>query len=505
MAPPGAAARRYVPVGERPPAAHDVDWRDAPTPFKRYSGVRTVPPGGLGPLLRDTYGVTRQRWTAPDAFTRALGLGHTVLGRSFTRSVLRPVPSGGALYPTELYVVGEWDGLPAGVYHYDPAHHVLEVLSPGAAGAVVRHALGGAPPVAAYLVVTTFFWKNAFKYGEFGYRLGCLDAGVVVAQAVAAAGARGVAARVRYRFVDAEVEALLGLDPGQEAVCAVLCLGPDVPVPLPAPRASEPSRDPGRRSPEVPRAWSIAALGPAAELHAASRVTDHRALPAGEVPVPRPPDPARSLRLDDVEIDLATGIARRRSALGHFRGAALTRVQLAGIVRAALRGYGHDLSENTAAVRHTVLYCVVSNVEGVGRGVYRVDPVRAELVEVRTGDVRADLQRTLAVELVSLLGCGVCFVPTGDYAAGIDAHGDRWYRVQNLEAGLVAQRIHLAAAALGLACRVNCGYHTDRLDRLLRLTGTGLTSLAQVAVGAQEQPGHHYDAALPTEPFAEHR
>jgi hypothetical protein len=36
----------------------------------------------------------------------------------------RFVPSGEALYPSELYIYLKTEDLPSGVYHYDVAHHI---------------------------------------------------------------------------------------------------------------------------------------------------------------------------------------------------------------------------------------------------------------------------------------------------------------------------------------------------------------------------------------------
>ena len=44
---------------------------------------------------------------------------------SFTQSLRRFVPSGGALYPNELYVYLKLEDIPMGIYHYDVAHHRL--------------------------------------------------------------------------------------------------------------------------------------------------------------------------------------------------------------------------------------------------------------------------------------------------------------------------------------------------------------------------------------------
>src|SRR5439155_15185069 len=85
----------------------------------------------------------------------------------------RAVPSGGALYPLELYVLAlDVVGIEASALHYNPFRHRLEVL--GALDAAeVRAAIvdpSVADRAAAVIVVTAMFWRSRFKYGVRGYR-----------------------------------------------------------------------------------------------------------------------------------------------------------------------------------------------------------------------------------------------------------------------------------------------------------------------------------------------
>jgi len=501
----GVVGRDYVLVGEQPPILNKIDWRDVPIPFKLYRGCRSVAPTGeLGHMLRDIYGITRQRWTAPDSFTRIMGLASTVLGARFTSSLLRSVPSGGALYPSELYVVvGARQSVPSGVYHYDASHHMLDVLAAGYPQKELAVALGQAAPdrPALVLLLTTYFWKNAFKYGEFSYRLGCLDVGVLISQVLEVARNHGLDAHVHYQFLDQQLDDLLGLDYRQESVYAVVSLGASTP-------GSEPSdligndRAPSAHAPSVPASWSVESMELSGKLHDASRLIHPESLVSRNSPPAIAsvlPATIQSLPLAEGTVDLADGIPRRRSAMGNFSPTLLTWQQLSSMVHAAVRGYSSDLAENSVAVRHTALFCAVVDVHDVERGIYYCDPEHGTLKQVSRGDIRMDLQHTLVLNIFNLAGSGVCFVPAGNYDSGFDACGDRWYRIQNMEAGVMVQRLHLAAAALGLGCRVNCGYSTDRINRLLGLDELPVTGLAQVLVGAEVDPGHCYDAVLPAD------
>jgi SagB-type dehydrogenase family enzyme len=95
---------------------------------------------------------------------------------------LRAAPSGGALYPVDLYAcVRRVGGVAPGVYRYDPQTHAL-VEIPGAAAsgdALARHSayremLLAAP---ALILLAARFDRSATKYLERAYRLVLLEAG----------------------------------------------------------------------------------------------------------------------------------------------------------------------------------------------------------------------------------------------------------------------------------------------------------------------------------------
>ena len=140
----------------------------------------------------------------------------------------RPVPSGGALYPLELYVVAlDVAGVERAVHHYNPYHHRLERLC-----AVDRAAVGQAlvepelaENAAALLVVTAMFWRSRFKYGLRGYRFTLLEAGHAIQNAVLAATALNVPARPVGGYYDRLLDRLVGADSLDEASVYALLLG----------------------------------------------------------------------------------------------------------------------------------------------------------------------------------------------------------------------------------------------------------------------------------------
>jgi SagB-type dehydrogenase family enzyme len=140
----------------------------------------------------------------------------------------RPVPSGGALYPLELYVVpAAVSGIATGIYHYQPFRHVLSCLA-DVSWASAREAFVD-PAVldrsAALLVVTAMFSRSRVKYGLRGYRFALLEAGHLVQNAVLAAAQLGVPALPVGGFYDRQLDALVGADGLDEASVYALALG----------------------------------------------------------------------------------------------------------------------------------------------------------------------------------------------------------------------------------------------------------------------------------------
>jgi SagB-type dehydrogenase family enzyme len=140
----------------------------------------------------------------------------------------RPVPSGGALYPLELYVVAlAIDGVEPSVSHYNPFRHSLELLGPTdrdrVRPALVDPAL--ADSAAALVVVTALFWRSRFKYGARGYRFALLEAGHVTQNAVLAATSLRLQTLPLGGFYDRRLDELVGADGLDEASVYAVLLG----------------------------------------------------------------------------------------------------------------------------------------------------------------------------------------------------------------------------------------------------------------------------------------
>ncbi len=198
-------AKRPLPAEE--PSEGDLDAVLLGRTSARGFGPGPIAVADLGGVLRRMQSVTRDN-------------ADTDYPRPF-----RSAPSGGALYPLELYPwVRSVDGLAPGLYHYDPYEHELDDLGPvDLEPAFVQQDLVGS--AAAGILISAVFFRSVFKYGERGYRFVLLEAGHVAQNALLACGGRGLAAVPVGGYFDRDVDRALGLDGLHESVVYALLLG----------------------------------------------------------------------------------------------------------------------------------------------------------------------------------------------------------------------------------------------------------------------------------------
>lgn len=98
----------------------------------------------------------------------------------------RTVPSGGALYPLELYFFsnGYVEGLAPGLYHYSPTNNAVHLLRKGdyreeIGSALVEFQSDLIEKLTLMIFITGVFKRSTFKYRDKGYRFAILEAGHV--------------------------------------------------------------------------------------------------------------------------------------------------------------------------------------------------------------------------------------------------------------------------------------------------------------------------------------
>lgn len=503
---------QFDPDKAKPPG-WEADWEDAPLPYKLYRRLPAIPLSAEVPL-------TLEEGEAPSK-PDIQGIGHFlwyVFGLAqVSQSVFVPdptdetggflqqmyrrfVPSGGGLYPSELYIYLKMEDLPAGVYHYDAAHHRLILLREGDFDSYLGRALGNRCDVAAcfgVVFVSTMFWKNFFKYHNFAYRLQGLDAGVLIGQLLEVAKRFGFATGVYFQFLDRAVNHLLGLSEQEESVYAVIPLSAEPAIDWFACgnggdgniTASELCRElPAVRHDHYVRSRRVAQYPMLNQMNEASLLESARLFrQIGRENDVAWEDGAYALpRVNRLTYDLASVCRKRYSPETDYILREVGQSQLAALLQEAMLSfsYRNDLDgEMERPVPRVSLYGCFYGVEGIPDGAYRYDGSAHALRQVRPGDHRAWLQQGMSLNNINLFQVPLCFHVSGDKNHLQSQLGYRGYRIQQMEAGMLVQRLLLAASAAQMGGRPLLGFDANSSDEIYKMAPQGKTSLIQIPVG----------------------
>lgn len=469
-------ATKYAPetIGGLP----DPDWAAAPPVWKEHAGAPLVE---LGPHLPIDPNPFAARLVCEDAGLSALsrliyftyGVTGAIAGGE-RATYLRAAPSAGGLYPAELYVaVRDLPGVSPGLYGYQPLRHALALLEHGGvpASRIAAACYGDAAVAAApwLLVVSGVFARSRWRYHERAYRRILLDVGHLLGNAQVAANAIGLRHHLSAAFCDDRLNAALGLAAGEEGALAVFAPNapgePERPAWRVLPSPVGPSDAPPPLLDALHRASRCPADRPRAVLDGDQRaeaVNGCHGQAAGlPVALGQPGHPALAGR------ELSTILARRSTR--RFRPAVLPRAAFARILAAAYDPCGSGLgpcpSLDAGGLQSFV---AVVAVEGIEPGVYYLAPCGLELRPVRPGLTREELAfLCLGQELGRDAAAAVIHV--ADLDAAVHRQGDRAYRYLHLDAGLIGERMGLAALAEGGGTSGIGGFFDDHVTEILGL------------------------------------
>lgn len=140
-------------------------------------------------------------------------------------------PSGGALYPLELFFYsGQVGDLPQGLYHYNPHENALRALRQENAHAQVESLLVQ-PEIAGQasllVFITAVFERSTFKYGDRGYRFTLLEAGHVAQNINLVPNALGLGCVNLGGFFDRRTDEFLDIDGITHTTVYLIAIGED--------------------------------------------------------------------------------------------------------------------------------------------------------------------------------------------------------------------------------------------------------------------------------------
>lgn len=140
----------------------------------------------------------------------------------------RPTPSGGALYPIDLFVVAERvQSLAKGMYHYDPYRTGLTPAREVDFEALCQLTLQPelARGCSAMIVLGATFWRSRFKYGQRGLRFCLMDAGHLMQSLLLLGVGYSLAVRPIGGFLDNEAASEMDFDGVNEAPLYLMLVG----------------------------------------------------------------------------------------------------------------------------------------------------------------------------------------------------------------------------------------------------------------------------------------
>ena len=128
----------------------------------------------------------------------------------------RTVPSAGALYPIETYVVvNRVEGILPGIYHYNVKEAQLVLIREGSFGRELSQAAlgqGMLEEAASVFVWTAMVERSKWKYRERAYRYIYMDVGHIGQNLYLAATGLNLGCCTVGAFFDDEIDHLIGID-----------------------------------------------------------------------------------------------------------------------------------------------------------------------------------------------------------------------------------------------------------------------------------------------------
>ncbi len=460
-----------------------LDWSAQPVPYKEYDCAEPIELADFLPFDPNPF---TGRPADADAHAQVQGepslaaLSHLIFYTYGVTGVvpgeprhllLRACPSAGGLYPAECYViVREWPDLPSGLYGYDPAHHRLIPLwaGPEIADAAATACYGNAAVEAApvMLVITGVFRRSAWRYGERAYRRILLDSGHLLGNATIASHALGLRCTLTAAFCDERLNTLLRIDSAEEGALAVITVHPPGESERPTWSALPSTTSSTVSVPPLLEALHHASVLPTERPHLVPRGEDQaddleqRYGLRGGVPLAIPGVPSALTRAP------LNAILRRRSTR-RFRRATMSTEQLARILGYAYHPEILGLGEQPALDRSLLMtFVAVLAVEGLAAGVYYYAPHSNELRLLKAGCSRDAVQfLCLGQELGG--DATVVVFHTADLQRAVKRQGERAYRYLHLDAGMLGERLDLAALSEGLGASGIGGFFDDQVTDLL--------------------------------------
>ncbi len=479
--------------------SHTLDWANQPVPFKVYSGLSRIPlPSqwqdselpALATLWPEESQSQNERLPDLNDLARLLYFsGGITKRRSYPGGeiLFRAASCTGALYEIELYVAcGNLEGLPAGVYHFNPQDFVLERLRSGDFRSILARASGQEPSVSQApitIISTGAYWRNAWKYRARTYRHFGWDNGTILANLFAMSRALDFPHRLVLGFVDQEVNSLLGLDGDREVALSLAAIGRSQQKILGTQRS--PERLQVKTGPTSSREVDypeMRAMHAATQLHSSQEAAEWRGGFSRRQPQTQGKRYAlRPFSLREIPQEILEPVVRRRGSSRRFVRRSISFRALSTMLYYSAQALSADFLQLTGGLLND-WYLTANDVEGLPPGAYLLRRDRWELELLREGAFRRDMGYLgLEQELPADASFNVFFM--ADLNPILERFGNRGYRAVQLEAGaLLGGRLYLSAYAQRLGA-TGLTFYDDDVTAFFSPHAKGKSAIFLMALG----------------------
>lgn len=466
--------------------SHNLNWAKQPVPFKEYKIGSDI---DLKPYLQETATAftndSDAQWWHRLSQILFHSYGLTAKMPSMGSAVyLRSAPSAGGLYPAEVYLVSRGTPLLApGLYNYQCRTHSLMHFWESDVWQSLQNGCFWHPSLESTqlaIITTAVFYRSAWRYEDRAYRRILLDTGHLLSNIELGCNIADYRAHLIGGFVDEAVNDLLYIDPEQEGATAVLALADllDIRQNLPLGLTVLPSST-DTDYPSIPDGELLK------YFHLHTQIPGNT---SGKLNLPTV-QPQKSLE-DKYNFPFCEKVSTRTTPI--YWGKNLTELSNTIYKRRSTRAYsGDELSfdELKALLDFTYqpqnyidqnldhhpdhfdlnlieTFIVVSGVQGLDTGCYYYAPKAQELRQIRFKNFRRELH-FLCLNQDLGRDAGAVLFHTADLKSAIAQYGDRVYRYLHLDAGILGQRLNLAAIRLNLGVSGIAGFFDDQVNNVL--------------------------------------
>ncbi len=446
-----------------------MDFTNKPFPFKLYKDIFPIAlpqefslpeEQCLQTLIDHKY--SPETFVLDKKFLASLLFFTGGVSRIINGNFMRTASATGALYPIELYlIIQHFSDLEDGLYHFSVGDFSLNQLRKGNFFPYVAQNSSDPEIIQKSFVtilMTSYAWRNSWKYQERSYRHWYWDGGVMLSNLMAICSNYQLKSKIVTVFKDKEINTLASLREHQEVVISLIPIyfesatSQTIQEDFPVQDIKELQVNFLRSSPKeinFPIIW---------EIHEKTSIFKNQELKSWSdkaknykefIKVPLPSEVYLDYTKRNI-LSLEQAILQRGSTNRFARGL-LSQEILMTILKTSNSGIPMDLYPDEYS---TIIECYlnVHNVEGLEPGAYYYNVTRQKLECIKTGQFK---EKTAFLCLgQQLFGTThVTIFLLSNLTNLLKKFGDRAYRIAQLEGGIISGKIYLASFAVGIGAR----------------------------------------------------